>query len=60
VDPNSLLQTKPWGTEEFGAIDPNGVWRNVLGVKGDETEDHVAGVKAVQLPMFEKHNRRWS
>jgi uncharacterized glyoxalase superfamily protein PhnB len=25
VHPNSSLQTKPWGTKEFGAIDPNGV-----------------------------------
>jgi uncharacterized glyoxalase superfamily protein PhnB len=25
VHPNGLLQTKPWGTKEFGAIDPNGV-----------------------------------
>ena len=25
VHPNSPLQTKPWGTKEFGAIDPNGV-----------------------------------
>jgi uncharacterized glyoxalase superfamily protein PhnB len=25
VHPNGLLQTKPWGTREFGAIDPNGV-----------------------------------
>src|SRR5260370_22762377 len=23
--PNGALQTKPWGTKEFGAIDPNGV-----------------------------------
>jgi len=25
VHPNGKLQTKPWGTREFGAIDPNGV-----------------------------------
>ena len=25
VHPNGHLQTKPWGTKEFGAIDPNGV-----------------------------------
>ena len=25
VHPNGTLQTKPWGTKEFGAIDPNGV-----------------------------------
>lgn len=25
VHPNGKLQTKPWGTKEFGAIDPNGV-----------------------------------
>ena len=25
VHPNGPLQTKPWGTNEFGAIDPNGV-----------------------------------
>ena len=25
VPPNGPLQTKPWGTKEFGAIDPNGV-----------------------------------
>jgi uncharacterized glyoxalase superfamily protein PhnB len=25
VHPNGPLQTKPWGTREFGAIDPNGV-----------------------------------
>ena len=25
VHPNGSLQTKPWGTKEFGAIDPNGV-----------------------------------
>ncbi len=25
VHPNGALQTKPWGTREFGAIDPNGV-----------------------------------
>lgn len=25
VHPNGALQTKPWGTKEFGAIDPNGV-----------------------------------
>jgi len=25
VHPNGQLQTKPWGTKEFGAIDPNGV-----------------------------------
>jgi uncharacterized glyoxalase superfamily protein PhnB len=25
VHPNGSLQTKPWGTREFGAIDPNGV-----------------------------------
>jgi hypothetical protein len=25
VHPNGLLQTKPWGTKEFAAIDPNGV-----------------------------------
>jgi uncharacterized glyoxalase superfamily protein PhnB len=25
VHPNGPLQTKPWGTKEFGAIDPNGV-----------------------------------
>jgi uncharacterized glyoxalase superfamily protein PhnB len=25
VHPNGRLQTKPWGTKEFGAIDPNGV-----------------------------------
>jgi catechol 2,3-dioxygenase-like lactoylglutathione lyase family enzyme len=25
VHPNGPLQTKPWGTTEFGAIDPNGV-----------------------------------
>ncbi len=24
VHPNGPLQTKPWGTKEFGAIDPNG------------------------------------
>jgi hypothetical protein len=23
--PNGPLQTKPWGTKEFGAIDPNGI-----------------------------------
>jgi catechol 2,3-dioxygenase-like lactoylglutathione lyase family enzyme len=25
VHPNGPLQTKPWGTKEFGAIGPNGV-----------------------------------
>jgi uncharacterized glyoxalase superfamily protein PhnB len=25
VHPNGPLQTKPWGTKEFSAIDPNGV-----------------------------------
>ncbi len=25
VHPNGELQTKPWGTREFAAIDPNGV-----------------------------------
>ena len=25
VHPNGPLQTKPWGSKEFGAIDPNGV-----------------------------------
>ncbi len=25
VHPKGPLQTKPWGTKEFGAIDPNGV-----------------------------------
>jgi len=25
VHPNGKLQTKPWGSREFGAIDPNGV-----------------------------------
>jgi uncharacterized glyoxalase superfamily protein PhnB len=25
VHPNGALQTKPWGTREFSAIDPNGV-----------------------------------
>lgn len=25
VHPNGSLQTKPWGTKEFGALDPNGV-----------------------------------
>jgi predicted enzyme related to lactoylglutathione lyase len=25
VHPNGALQKKPWGTTEFGAIDPNGV-----------------------------------
>ena len=25
VHPNGALQTKPWGTREFAAIDPNGV-----------------------------------
>lgn len=25
VHPNGSLQAKPWGTREFGAIDPNGV-----------------------------------
>jgi uncharacterized glyoxalase superfamily protein PhnB len=25
VHPNGSLQTKPWGTREFAAIDPNGV-----------------------------------
>jgi len=25
VHPNGTLQTKPWGTQEFAAIDPNGV-----------------------------------
>jgi uncharacterized glyoxalase superfamily protein PhnB len=25
VHPNGQLQTKPWGTKEFSAIDPNGV-----------------------------------
>jgi uncharacterized glyoxalase superfamily protein PhnB len=25
VHPNGPLETKPWGTREFGAIDPNGV-----------------------------------
>jgi uncharacterized glyoxalase superfamily protein PhnB len=25
VHPNGPLQSKPWGTKEFGAIDPNGV-----------------------------------
>ena len=25
VHPNGSLQTKPWGTKEFGTIDPNGV-----------------------------------
>ena len=25
VHPNGSLQTKPWGTKEFAAIDPNGV-----------------------------------
>ena len=25
VHPNGSLQTKPWGTKEFSAIDPNGV-----------------------------------
>jgi hypothetical protein len=25
VHPNGPLQTKPWGTKEFAAVDPNGV-----------------------------------
>ena len=25
IHPNGSLQTKPWGTREFAAIDPNGV-----------------------------------
>jgi len=25
IHPNGALQTKPWGTKEFAAIDPNGV-----------------------------------
>jgi uncharacterized glyoxalase superfamily protein PhnB len=25
IHPNSPLQTKPWGTREFAAVDPNGV-----------------------------------
>ena len=25
VHPNGALQTKPWGTKEFTALDPNGV-----------------------------------
>jgi len=25
VHPNGALQTKPWGSREFAAIDPNGV-----------------------------------
>jgi hypothetical protein len=25
VHPDGALQTKPWGTKEFGAVDPNGV-----------------------------------
>ena len=25
LHPNGKLQTKPWGTREFGALDPNGV-----------------------------------
>ena len=25
VHPNGTLQTKPWGTREFAAIDPNGI-----------------------------------
>ena len=25
VHPNGPLEEKPWGTKEFGAIDPNGV-----------------------------------
>ena len=25
IHPNRPLQTKPWGTKEFGAIDPDGV-----------------------------------
>ena len=25
VHPNGALKTQPWGTKEFGAIDPNGV-----------------------------------
>ena len=25
VHPNGSLQTKPWGTQEFSAIDPNGI-----------------------------------
>ncbi len=25
VHPNGSLQTKPWGTKEFAAIDPNGI-----------------------------------
>jgi hypothetical protein len=25
VHPNGALQTKPWGTTEFAALDPNGI-----------------------------------
>lgn len=32
VHPNGPLQTKPWGTKEFGAIDPNGGVRDFSGV----------------------------
>ena len=31
VHPNGKLQTKPWGTLEFGAIDPNGVCVSFVG-----------------------------
>lgn len=31
VHPNGPLQTKPWGTREFAAIDPNGVCVTFLG-----------------------------
>ena len=34
VHPNGSLQTKPWGTREFAAIDPNGVLRNLPGIRG--------------------------
>ena len=33
MHPNGPLQTEPWGTKEFGAIDPNGGVRYVSGVK---------------------------
>jgi uncharacterized glyoxalase superfamily protein PhnB len=32
VHPNGPLQTKPWGTREFAAIDPNGVCVTFLGL----------------------------
>lgn len=33
VHPNGALQTKPWGTKEFGAIDPNGSKHTIYGFR---------------------------